>query len=246
MSDPFVVVQEDVVSTFEQARTLLASWRMLHQKTRSPQEENEYQFVTDELYSTLTSVESDLTDLQEAVDAARETPAEYGLSGSQITERQNFVASKRQAVEDMRHILTQPDAKKGSHRIGLRDTRSDRGNSAHDYHRHHSGSREHNVEVENYQEQHQVLMDQQDQQFDSMLDTVRNLHGIASTMNTELEDQAIMLDDVGSLMERTQSKLSSARKKVDKFLRDKNNRSIYIALVLFLIILVLLLLVIFT
>ncbi|KAJ2796762.1 hypothetical protein H4R20_005428, partial [Coemansia guatemalensis] len=236
----------DVVSAFEQARTLLASWRMLHQKTRSPQEENEYQFVTDELYSTLTSVESDLTDLQEAVDAARETPADYGLSGSQITERQNFVASKRQAVEDMRHILTQPDIKRGGRSTGLRDTRPDRGNVTYGHHGHHSGSREHNIEVENYQEQHQILMEQQDQQFDSMLDTVRNLHGIAGTMNTELEDQAILLDDVGSLMDRTQSKLSSASKKVSKFLRDKNNRSTYIVLVLFLVILVLLLLVIFT
>ncbi|KAJ2130022.1 Syntaxin-6 [Coemansia sp. RSA 1807] len=242
MSDPFVVVQEDVVSAFEQAKTLYASWKGLNNKKRSPQEENEYQFVTDELYSTLTSISNDLEDLQETVDVARDAPADYGLSAAQIGERHNFIAGKRKTIEDMRHFLAQPDAKTSQ------PAKAPFAGVPH--HHHHTDARgshrPHAGEFDGHQEQHQILMQQQDDQFDAMLDTVRNLHGIAGTMNTELDDQAILLDEVGTLVDRMQTKLTSARRKVDKFLRESNGRSICIVLAMFAAILVLLMLIIFT
>ncbi|KAJ2476132.1 Syntaxin-6 [Coemansia sp. RSA 2131] len=235
MSDP------DVVSAFEQAKTLYASWKGLNSKKRSPQEENEYQFVTDELYSTLTSISNDLEDLQETVDVARDAPADYGLSAAQIGERHNFIAGRRKTIEDMRHFLAQPDAKTSQ------PAKAPFSGAPHHHHTDARGShRPHAAEFDGHQEQHQILMQQQDEQFDAMLDTVRNLHGIAGTMNTELDDQAILLDEVGTLVDRMQTKLTSARRKVDKFLRESNGRSICIVLAMFAAILVLLMLIIFT
>ncbi|ORX69007.1 t-SNARE [Linderina pennispora] len=186
MSDPFVIVQDDVVSAFGQIKSLFAAWKRLSGKRRSQQEENEFQFTTDELYSTISSISTDLEDLQETINVARGSPEEYGLTPAQIKDRQAF------------------------------------------------------------QQEQQMIINQQDQHLDSMLDTVRNLHGIAGTMNTELDDQAILLDEMGDLVERTQSKIDVARKKVNEFLRDKSNRSLRAILILFLVILVLLVLIIFT
>ncbi|KAI9504948.1 Syntaxin-10 [Coemansia spiralis] len=235
MSDPFVIVQDDVVSAFEQARTLFASWKRLNGKRRSPQDENEFQFTTDEIYSTLTSVGSDLDDLQETIDVARNDPDGYGLSAAKISERQEFVAGKRKAINDMHSFLAHSSDTPVNSRN--EETASRTRESQNNYA---------DVEFGGHQQQHQVLMEEQDQHFDAMLGTVRNLHGIASTMNTELDGQAILLDEVGSLVDRTQSKLSSAKKKVDKFLRDKSNRSLHIVLILFVVILVLIMLIIFT
>ncbi|KAJ2161896.1 hypothetical protein GGF46_001087 [Coemansia sp. RSA 552] len=243
LADPFVVVQEDVIAAFDQARTLYASWRALSQKRRSPQEENEFQFVTDELYNTLTSIGGDLDDLQETIDVARETPDAYGLSAAQVVERQNFVAGKHKAVSDMRLALSQADTSAGpaASRGGLGSTGHGHDSSwGHPHHPHPDTG------ADGGQQQQQILIEQQDTQLDSMLDTVRNLHGIAETMNTELDDQAIMLDEVGTLMDRTQSKLSKARQRVNRFLRESSNGSIYTALILFVVILVLLVLIIFT
>ncbi|KAI8322269.1 hypothetical protein GQ54DRAFT_333417 [Martensiomyces pterosporus] len=234
MSDPFLIVQDDVVSAFDQAKTLLASWRRLSNKKRSPQEENEFQFTTDELYSTIGSISTDLEDLQETIDVARGSPEEYGLSPSLIKERQNFVTAKQRAIEDMRRAIAQPVSKTGGR--GAAASESARG-----------GQDDHfAVEFGNEQQQQQMIMEQQDEQLDSMLHTVRNLHGIAGTMNTELDDQAILLDEMGDMVDRTQSKLESARKKVNKFLKDNSNRSLRVILILFLVILVLLVLIIFT
>ncbi|KAJ2747380.1 hypothetical protein GGI20_000518 [Coemansia sp. BCRC 34301] len=233
MSDPFVIVQEDVTASFEQAKTLLVSWRRLSGKRRSPQEENEYQFMTDEIYSTANSINADLNELQETIDVAHEAPEDYGLTLAQISERQSFVATGRKALEEMRRALAQPATRAAAAGAGAADSR--RNESEH-----------HTVEFNHHQNQQQVLMEQQDEHLDAMLDTVRNLQGIAGTMNTELDDQAILLDEMGHLVDRTQSKLTAARKSVDKFLRDKNNRSLHIILILFAVILVLIVLVIFT
>ncbi|KAJ1734412.1 Syntaxin-10 [Coemansia biformis] len=234
----------DVITAFEQARSLLASWRALNQKRRGPQEENEFQYVTDELYSTLTSIGDDLNDLQGTIDVARDAPGDYGLTEAQVAERQSFVAAKHRAIEDMRRTLAQPEDRAAA----ARSTRAggNVGSAVGTAAAGGGGPARGDAEFGGYQMQHQMLMEQQDQQFDSMLGTVRNLHGIASTMNTELDTQAILLGEVDTLVDRTQSRLASARKKVDRFLRDKSNRSIHIVLVMFVVILVLLMLIIFT
>ncbi|KAJ1962489.1 Syntaxin-6 [Dipsacomyces acuminosporus] len=238
MADPFVIVQDDVVSAFDQAKTLLASWKRLASKKRSPQEENEFQFTTDELHSTIKSIGTDLEDLQETIGVARGSPEEYGLTPALIKERQNFVSAKQKAIGDMRRAISRPEAKLGGR--GTAPGNSSNGAGARRQPDHFA------VEFGDQQQQQQVIMQQQDEHLDSMLDTVRNLHGIAGTMNTELDDQAVLLDEMGDLVDRTQSKLDSARQKVSKFLRDSSNRSLRTILILFVVILVLIALIILT
>ncbi|KAJ1884171.1 Syntaxin-6, partial [Kickxella alabastrina] len=156
MSDPFIIVQDDVVSSFEQAKPLLASWQRLNTKRRSPQEENEFQFMTDELHSSLKSIDTDLDDLQETIAVASDFPEDYGLSPAKLAERQKFVTTKQRAIEDMRRTLNQPPPQ-------ITPMRAQGGGRAQSEHL--------ALEVSNHQGQQQMLMEQQDEQFDSMLGT---------------------------------------------------------------------------
>ncbi|KAJ2384806.1 hypothetical protein GGI05_004888, partial [Coemansia sp. RSA 2603] len=158
-----------------------------------------------------------------------------------LNERQQFVAAKFKAVDEMRRALSaQPTGGKpytnaaaaAANAAALSQSRAQPESIA--------------LEFTNNQGQQQMLMQQQDEHLDSMLGTVRNLHGIAGTMNTELDSQAILLDEVSDMVDRTQSNIESAQRKVQKFLSDKGNRSLHIIIILFIVILVLLLLVIFT
>ncbi|KAJ2542868.1 Syntaxin-10, partial [Coemansia sp. RSA 1933] len=199
-------------------------------------------FMTDELYTSITSIDNDLEDLQETIDVSRSAPDEYGLTSAELKERQGFVSSKKRAVSDMRKFLAQSsESTKRATAEGPRHNSSAR--SEEEQVGYTEGGA---AEFGNQQQQYEMLMEEQDQHFDSMLGTVRNLHGIASTMNTELDGQAVLLDEVNNLVDRTQSRLASATKKVDKFLRDKSNRSLHIVLILFVVILVLIMLIIFT
>ncbi|PVV02020.1 hypothetical protein BB560_003537 [Smittium megazygosporum] len=97
------------------------------------------------------------------------------------------------------------------------------------------------------QQQQHIIIDQQDEHMDSMLGTVRNLRGIADTMNTELDDHVILLDEMDGMVDRTQSRLDSARSRVADFLKkSQENSPLKVILILILLVIILLALVIMT
>ncbi|KAJ2740811.1 hypothetical protein H4S06_006019, partial [Coemansia sp. BCRC 34490] len=179
----------------------------------------------------------------ETIDVSRSAPDEYGLTSAEIKGRQEFVGSKKRALGEMRKTLAQSSesAKTQANVQGGGGGRSGGGRAEEEQVAGYSAE-----EFGTQQQQYQMMMEEQDQHFDSMLGTVRNLHGIASTMNTELDTHAVLLDEVNGLVDRTLSRLASAKRKVDRFLQDKNNRSLHIVIVLFVVILILIMLVIFT
>ncbi|KAI7834369.1 hypothetical protein BX661DRAFT_52257 [Kickxella alabastrina] len=119
MSDPFVIVQDDVVSSFEQAKTLLASWQRLNTKRRSPQEENEFQFMTDELHSSLKSIDTDLDDLQETIAVASDFQRTTGCHQQSWPNAKSLSQLSREPsrhAENAEPTATADDADEGSGR----------------------------------------------------------------------------------------------------------------------------------
>ncbi|CAI2171569.1 19893_t:CDS:2 [Funneliformis geosporum] len=68
--------------------------------------------------------------------------------------------------------------------------------------------------IENESLQQTILLREQDDQLESLYGTARNIHEIATTMGTELEDQNILLDEFGDQVDRTQGRLDKAMRKV--------------------------------
>ncbi|PVZ97654.1 hypothetical protein BB558_006375 [Smittium angustum] len=97
------------------------------------------------------------------------------------------------------------------------------------------------------QQQQQIILEQQDEHMDSILGTVRNLRGIAHTMNNELDDHAVLLDEVNEMVDNTQNRLNNARNQVGNFLRrSQENHPIKVILILVLLILLMIALIIMT
>lgn len=63
-------------------------------------------------------------------------------------------------------------------------------------------------------------MQEQDQQLDGVMHTVLNMREIATTMNTELEDQSMLLDDLDGHVDRTSSTLQKAMKRMNHFIKQ--------------------------
>lgn len=63
-------------------------------------------------------------------------------------------------------------------------------------------------------------MQEQDQQLDGVMHTVLNMREIATTMNTELQDQSMLLDDLDEHVDRTSSKLQKAMKRMNHFIKQ--------------------------
>lgn len=78
----------------------------------------------------------------------------------------------------------------------------------------------------NFEQQRQVeLMAAQDQQLDGVFRTVGNLRQQADTLGRELEDQAVLLDDVEGLADTVGGKLASGMKRIKTIVRKNEGES---------------------
>ena len=65
-----------------------------------------------------------------------------------------------------------------------------------------------------------MLMQEQEQQLDGVMHTVLNMREIATTMNHELQDQSLLLDDLDEHVDRTSGGLQKAMKRMNRFIKD--------------------------
>lgn len=76
-----------------------------------------------------------------------------------------------------------------------------------------------------YEQQRQVeIMHEQDEQLDGVFQTVGNLRQQADDMGRELEDQAVMLEDVENTADRVGGKLQNGVRRVGHIIRKNEGK----------------------
>ncbi|EMR63655.1 putative snare domain-containing protein [Eutypa lata UCREL1] len=109
--DPFLQVQQDVLTQLQTARPLFASYLRIRSlsashSTTSP----ELASARSDLESALQSLAEDLADLIETVKAVESDPTHYGLSAAEVARRRRLVQEVGGEVEDMREELAKQQA----------------------------------------------------------------------------------------------------------------------------------------
>ncbi|EED17730.1 SNARE domain protein [Talaromyces stipitatus ATCC 10500] len=244
--DPFLQVQSEVLNTLQTIRPLYSSFLRIRSLTTSPSNPELVQSRT-ELESTLEDLQADLADLRQSVRAVERDPYRYGLELDEVERRRGFVQDLGREVDDMvSEIGKQPaptTAAKGKNNISLPnpsefDTLSP---DIHDKFDHHREEGEDDDYYANFEQQRQVdLMAAQDQQLDGVFRTVGNLRQQADTMGRELEDQAVLLDDVEGLADSVGGKLASGMKRIRTIVRKNEDTYSTCCIGILLVILVLL------
>lgn len=93
---------------------------------------------------------------------------------------------------------------------------------------------------DHFQLQQTTLRDQ-DEHLDRLAQSVSRQHQLSMQISDELDSHLELLDDVDNLTENSQSRLATARRRLDKFSRKaKNNGSLLTIAILFLIFIILL------
>ncbi|KAG0942678.1 hypothetical protein G6F30_005629 [Rhizopus arrhizus] len=99
--------------------------------------------------------------------------------------------------------------------------------------------------IESEQMQQSFVIQEQDQHLDAMGGTLINLKEIAGTMNREIDDHVIILDDLGERVDRSEGRLNTAMRRVTDILRkEEESKSGYCICCLIIILIILLVLVI--
>ncbi|KAI9302548.1 t-SNARE [Cunninghamella echinulata] len=233
--DPFFIVENQVKEGLANADTLFSSWKRIQQTVKSPTNQ-ELLWTADELIACIDAIEQDLDDLDDALSVAKANPQQFKLSAKELNSRQSFIAQSRNNIQSIRNTVSNPPSKQYSSSTSAESSdsyipfQSERDNSRY---------------IENEQQQQQMLFQQQDQHLDSMAGTLVNLKDIAGTMNREIDDHVILIDELGDNVDRTDSKLKRAMHRVTDILkREEESKSGYCICCLIIVLIILLVLVI--
>ncbi|OKO99809.1 t-SNARE affecting a late Golgi compartment protein 1 [Penicillium subrubescens] len=205
-TDPFLQVQ---------ARPLFSSYLRIRSLAKSPKNP-ELNQSRSELETTLTELTADLDDLVESVRAIEQDPYRFGLELDEVQRRRKLVDDVGGEIEQMRTELAQavsvapaaelPNPTEFDAALDEEDGRGD------DYY----------ASLE--QQRQSELMHEQDEQLDGVFRTVGNLRQQANDMGRELEDQAVMIDEVDTLADRVGGKLNNGMARIRHIVRKNEGK----------------------
>ncbi|RAL09213.1 SNARE domain protein [Aspergillus homomorphus CBS 101889] len=241
-TDPFLQVQAEVLSTLQSTRPLFASYLRIRSLAKSPSNP-ELQQARSELETTLTDLTADLDDLVESVRAIEQDPYRFGLELEEVQRRRSLVTEVGAEVENMREELQRAVATTTTTAAthGLPNPADfddgDAGGLLSP-----SGGDDYYAAME--QQRQMELMHEQDEQLDGVFRTVGNLRQQADDMGRELEEQAVMIDEVDTLADRVGGKVQSGMSRLKHIIRKNEDTmsSFAIAVLIFVLVLLLILL----
>ncbi|KAG9304276.1 hypothetical protein G9A89_019838 [Geosiphon pyriformis] len=227
--DPFFVVKEDVEENMANLSNLFQSWKRIY-NTVSSRYNEELQRTEEDLRAITQGITTDLDDLEETINILSNfsifvqlNPSKFLLTREDLNSRQSFVDGIRQQLKEIQITISAPQKNDRQELFqGVRTI-----SALNDY-----KSREHFEEIEmdnqrfieNESHQQAILIEEQDGQLESLYGTARNIHGIATTIGNEIDNQNVLLEDFGHHVDDTQSRLNKAMRKV-AYIIKKNEES---------------------
>ncbi|KAN0084542.1 t-SNARE [Tylopilus felleus] len=236
--DPYHVVQQEIQSSLQTASTLRASYLRIRSMAREGSEE--LVWARNELKAILAALEADLEDLEESVKVVESTgPRLFNLDDAEVAKRRRYVGqvrreitSMRAEVEDTRTHLRSPippSPAAGGSQSAVMSTSNSPQNDDQDEDRQWA------------REERQLMIQEQDRTMDSISGTLSTLAQQAGLMGQEIGQHNEMLDDVERNVDRSDSKLDGAMRRMRKFMRDTEDTKSGWCITVLIIILVILL-----
>eukprot|EP00118_Oscarella_pearsei_P024676 m.306573 g.306573 ORF g.306573 m.306573 type:complete len:251 (+) comp41361_c0_seq1:337-1089(+) len=244
LEDPFFVVKDEVTQSLKNAVGLYERWKELldNPSTAGGQE---YDWVTQELRNGIKSIEWDLEDLEETIRAVESNPGKFRIDPGEIQTRRGFVSETKRKVKGIREDLNSSSTKSKVEQTKRKDLIGrPSGKSQSRYDKLDNELERNNQDfIEEQVQQQQAVMKEQDVQLEMVGQSVGVLKQMGEQIGNELDDQAVMLDELDEDLENTQSKLSGVRRTVDRVMKmadDKKQCCILLTLIIAVVILVIL------
>ncbi|KAF6200934.1 hypothetical protein GE061_005381 [Apolygus lucorum] len=234
--DPFFVVKEEVAKALNKTRGLFRRWLELQEDIRSNISKDELEWTTTELRNALRSIEWDLEDLDDTIGIVEKNPSKFKIDNKELTSRRNFIELTREEVKHMKDKMNYSRGRDRDRtaRQPLLENSPVRAATSHGTTKYSKLENEmdspnrHFMDSTIMQQNH--LMQSQDDQLDLISHSIGSLKTVSRQIGSELDEQAVMLDEFGSELENTESKLDSTLKKVAKVLHISNDRRQWIAI----------------
>lgn len=212
--DPFPQVRQEVQ----------ASWTSLRSE-RLPKHEQ---------MARLDALDSDVHDLEVAIEITRSEPTRFQISASELADRTVFVGELKRALASYRETIGQRGAQRGALGTRMQDGVADETHRA-------------NESFVNDQMRLQTdVLAEQDEHLDELSNAVQRIGNLGRDMHVELEQQGDLLDDLGGRFDGTVSRMKAVRQRVEVVMERTGRRECCTMLWLSVTFLVLTLLVVLT
>ncbi|GAA99508.1 uncharacterized protein L969DRAFT_86768 [Mixia osmundae IAM 14324] len=227
--DPYFDVKAEVQRTLQDAQSLKESYIRIRKLARQDTSE-ELQWAKDELKAITATLASDLEELVESIQAVETVGARtFGIDDGELDQRRAFVETVKREVRELRTTLS--DQSKHAklqvpgqtYRDEVDDLESGRASAEYEH------------------QQQAMLMHEQDRTMDSIGGVVGTLKEQASIMGQEIFSQVGLLGELDSHVDRTESRLQRATKRMNDFIRQEQNSRSSICILILIIVLVILL-----
>ncbi|XP_018565804.1 syntaxin-6 [Anoplophora glabripennis] len=243
LEDPFFVVKDEVFKALNKTRGLYLRWIELQDDSLCITKE-EIDCTNTELKNSLRSIEWDLEDLEDTIDIVEKNPSKFKIDNKEITIRKHFIDSTKSEVKSMKEKINmnRNRDKDRTARQPLLDNSPVRVANSHGTTKY--SKLENDLDSPQRQflndtlSQQQYLTRQQEDHLEAISDSLGSLKTVSRHIGVELDEQAGMLDEFGTELENTDSRLDSTMKKVAKVLRMSNDRRQWTVIIILVVILI--------
>uniref|UniRef100_A0A7D9NM03 Syntaxin 6 n=1 Tax=Xenopus tropicalis TaxID=8364 RepID=A0A7D9NM03_XENTR len=206
------------------AQGLFQRWTdLLQDPSISTREELDW--TTNELRNNLRSIEWDLEDLDETINilfTLRSNPRKFSLDPAELRQRKAFISETRQCVKDMKDRMTSPSVQALTEKKNRQALLGE--GTKHGWNLETEKYKALDQELENANSQfldgqvgqQQLIMEQQDEQLELVSGSIGVLKNMSQRIGSELDEQAVMLDDFSHELDTAQSRMDNVLKKLAK------------------------------
>lgn len=234
-------------------RGLYLRWQEISKAPTIPNSP-EVEWTSTELRNALRSIEWDLEDLEDTISIVEKNSSKFKIDNKEICDRRSFIEATKQEVKVMKGkmSLNRNRDNDGTAREPLLGEESPMhfGNywtSTPKYSKYSKLANQtdspnrfdaYDNDIMSMQEK---MLNNQNDQLQVISNSVGSLKTVSKQIGIELDEQAVMLDDLNTELENADSKLDSTIKKVAKVLHMNNDRRQWLAIAILVGLLVLIL-----
>ncbi|BGP39998.1 hypothetical protein JCM10450v2_003978 [Rhodotorula kratochvilovae] len=244
--DPYFEVKAEVEAGLRTLSSLASTLARLDRQSPDP---HEHDYTLAEIRATITAIEPDVVELDEAVQAIEEVGVarRLGIADKEVRARRDFVERAKGEIAAVRRQLPAPPNSPDASRKRLSASSSAYPPS---YHTSDPSGREDSAEDDDpnaaFEMQHQtILMEQQDRTLTDISGTVGLLREQAHLMGREVFEQNRMLEELDDHVDSTAGRLAKAQRRMDRFVRENNSASNWCIFILMIVLSILLFIILF-
>ncbi|CAH9078879.1 unnamed protein product [Cuscuta epithymum] len=197
--DPFYIVKEEIQESIEKLLLTFREWE------HTLSSNGNHIRLREELYATCESIEWQVDELEKAIDVAARDPSWYGIDEAELEKRRKWTSDAHAQVGNVKNTV----AAAGIRRELMRMPESTQTSRTDQYTNHYNDDF-----ISSESDTQLLLIKQQDEELDELSASIERIGGVGLTIHDELLGQEKIIDDLGSELDSTSTRLDFIQKKV--------------------------------